>query len=166
MTSPSCDAVRCAAASERDGEQSLLAAGIVEHHLASCEACRLALEDDAVIRDALRGYQRTTPSHVPVWAAVAQKMTEAPAPSPTRRHVRVPPPGGPGSWPVAASALAVVLLQALVLGPGVELGWLVRPLPLMAVAGLFVALRTNPLRLDTSLGTSASFGPTRAREAA
>lgn len=134
MSEPSCEEVQCSVAAVRDGERPGLEVALVDGHLAWCEACRLALEGDAAVRAALKGRVRAAPVPAPTWPAVASAIV--------RR---------PGRWVAMAAAAVVVLGQAVVLGPGVGLGWPARAAPLVAASLLFAALRTNPFRLDTHL---------------
>jgi predicted anti-sigma-YlaC factor YlaD len=125
-----------------DGEQPPLDVDAVQRHLAACEECRAALASDEALDRVLAGFGRAVQRPDPTWPVVAQAL--APSPEPRRAGAR-------DACVLAGGAVAAVVLQVLVLGPCVGLGWAVRPLPLLAAVALFLALRVNPLRLEVAL---------------
>lgn len=140
MLDPTCEDIQHAAAAERDGEPATLDQAVVRGHLSTCDACRLAVAAEVGLSAALSGVRLAKPSPPSVW--------------PTVERAIAPPPWATGGWLAAVGAGAVAVTEALVLGPGAALGWPGRLAPLAVAVGLFVALGTNPFRVEPGLGRS------------
>ena len=129
MKELSCEDVQIAAA---DGEETdeLFAA-----HIAGCANCQHELKQlqalDQVLSD-----QTFSESHVDLWPAIESRIR--------KREVL--------DWkPFALIGLLLVIIKLLELLPARDLGIVLKLVPLIIVALLFVLIKENPFKINTEL---------------
>jgi anti-sigma factor RsiW len=145
MTEINCESVSIAAMALADGEDSMLRAEEIETHLASCDRCRVEIEQLQSLNDFLSSQQRVK-EQVEFWPGVNERI-EATAGD---RALR---------WrlllllviPLFGYKFLLLLLNA---APSL---W-IKLVPIALVITVFVYLKTNPFKINCELSLKGESG--------
>lgn len=139
MKETNCDDILMAMMAVGDGEESALRPEQIEAHIAGCESCRSDKEQAEAMAGMLQNYARSE-EKADLWPVIAAQI------EPIKNSAAW------SNWQVfAALALALVAYKLFEMLPANDPGHLLKILPILAAAVLFIFLRENPFKINTEL---------------